>query len=93
MKSVARNEPCPCGSGSKYKNCCLPNDMQAQTDSDDVSPIKATAFKKMSDRQWDEEKVVQRRQPELPAGERQRIQEFVHEFSEHAERATWDALP
>lgn len=54
MKSVARNEPCPCGSGSKYKNCCLPNDMQAQTDSDDVSHIKATAFKKMSDRQWDE---------------------------------------
>ena len=21
-KSVGRNEPCPCGSGKKYKNCC-----------------------------------------------------------------------
>lgn len=21
--SVARNEPCPCGSGAKYKKCCL----------------------------------------------------------------------
>lgn len=21
-----RNEPCPCGSGRKYKQCCLPND-------------------------------------------------------------------
>jgi preprotein translocase subunit SecA len=21
-KKVARNEPCPCGSGKKYKNCC-----------------------------------------------------------------------
>lgn len=20
---VGRNEPCPCGSGKKYKNCCL----------------------------------------------------------------------
>jgi uncharacterized protein YecA (UPF0149 family) len=20
---VGRNEPCPCGSGTKYKNCCL----------------------------------------------------------------------
>lgn len=20
---VSRNEPCPCGSGKKYKNCCL----------------------------------------------------------------------
>jgi preprotein translocase subunit SecA len=21
-KKVARNDPCPCGSGKKYKNCC-----------------------------------------------------------------------
>lgn len=21
---VGRNEPCPCGSGKKYKDCCLP---------------------------------------------------------------------
>lgn len=54
MKPVARNESCPCGSGSKYKNCCLPKDMAAQTDPDDVSHIKATAYKKMSDRQWQE---------------------------------------
>ncbi|MBR2386384.1 SEC-C domain-containing protein [bacterium] len=22
-KDVGRNDPCPCGSGKKYKNCCL----------------------------------------------------------------------
>ena len=22
MGAVGRNEPCPCGSGKKYKNCC-----------------------------------------------------------------------
>jgi len=22
---VGRNDPCPCGSGKKYKNCCLNN--------------------------------------------------------------------
>jgi preprotein translocase subunit SecA len=22
-KKVARNDPCPCGSGKKYKKCCL----------------------------------------------------------------------
>jgi preprotein translocase subunit SecA len=22
MPKVGRNEPCPCGSGKKYKNCC-----------------------------------------------------------------------
>lgn len=20
---IGRNDPCPCGSGKKYKNCCL----------------------------------------------------------------------
>lgn len=23
MASVGRNDPCPCGSGEKYKRCCL----------------------------------------------------------------------
>ncbi|MEK7214061.1 MAG: SEC-C metal-binding domain-containing protein, partial [Chloroflexota bacterium] len=23
MSTVGRNEPCPCGSGRKYKHCCL----------------------------------------------------------------------
>jgi tetratricopeptide (TPR) repeat protein len=23
---VGRNDPCPCGSGKKYKKCCMPND-------------------------------------------------------------------
>ena len=25
-EKVGRNEPCPCGSGKKYKKCCLPNE-------------------------------------------------------------------
>jgi uncharacterized protein YecA (UPF0149 family) len=24
VTKVGRNEPCPCGSGKKYKKCCLP---------------------------------------------------------------------
>jgi uncharacterized protein YecA (UPF0149 family) len=23
---VGRNDPCPCGSGQKYKKCCLPRE-------------------------------------------------------------------
>ena len=23
MSAIGRNEPCPCGSGKKYKHCCL----------------------------------------------------------------------
>lgn len=27
---VGRNDPCPCGSGKKYKRCCLPKDEEAR---------------------------------------------------------------
>ncbi len=26
---VGRNEPCPCGSGKKYKSCCYPDKTRA----------------------------------------------------------------
>lgn len=26
MEKIGRNDPCPCGSGQKYKKCCLSND-------------------------------------------------------------------
>ena len=26
MERAGRNEPCPCGSGRKYKKCCLPQE-------------------------------------------------------------------
>jgi tetratricopeptide (TPR) repeat protein len=29
-KKVGRNEPCPCGSGKKYKKCCLPREREQQ---------------------------------------------------------------
>jgi tetratricopeptide (TPR) repeat protein len=43
MKKYGRNEPCPCGSGKKYKKCCLhapkasPGDTLIYTDLDDLS--------------------------------------------------------
>jgi len=24
LRNIGRNDPCPCGSGKKYKKCCLP---------------------------------------------------------------------
>lgn len=29
-ESVGRNDPCPCGSGLKYKKCCLPKDREKE---------------------------------------------------------------
>ncbi|HTU61723.1 MAG TPA: SEC-C metal-binding domain-containing protein, partial [Polyangiales bacterium] len=30
MPKTGRNEPCPCGSGKKYKHCCLPKNEEAE---------------------------------------------------------------
>lgn len=30
MPKTARNDPCPCGSGRKYKRCCLAKDQAAE---------------------------------------------------------------
>lgn len=30
MGKIGRNEPCPCGSGKKYKNCCLKQEEERQ---------------------------------------------------------------
>ncbi len=31
MARPGRNDPCPCGSGQKYKRCCLPKDQAADS--------------------------------------------------------------
>jgi Tfp pilus assembly protein PilF len=36
MEKIGRNAPCPCGSGKKYKKCCL----SAQQDNRSASEIK-----------------------------------------------------
>ena len=30
MSKVGRNDPCPCGSGKKYKNCCMSKDKEEE---------------------------------------------------------------
>ena len=40
MSKIGRNAPCPCGSGKKYKKCCLLNQDGRSTS---VPPIKYRA--------------------------------------------------
>lgn len=35
---TGRNDPCPCGSGKKYKKCCLPIDRQRRIDAFKIDP-------------------------------------------------------
>ncbi len=52
-RSVRRNDPCPCGSGLKYKKCCM-QESKIFNDEDPASELLASAYKKLSDREWEE---------------------------------------
>jgi tetratricopeptide (TPR) repeat protein len=51
MNIPGRNDPCPCGSGLKYKKCCMTDDAAAQ-ESDQAQSLRAYAFKDMSQENW-----------------------------------------
>ncbi|MEJ2717390.1 MAG: SEC-C metal-binding domain-containing protein, partial [Deltaproteobacteria bacterium] len=54
MQIRGRNDPCPCGSGKKYKKCCLPHDTGPGPALDEVGKTRAKAFKDMSEEKWEE---------------------------------------
>jgi hypothetical protein len=43
MATIGRNRPCPCGSGKKYKLCCLPADEQRQAAQRAATPAPGPA--------------------------------------------------
>jgi tetratricopeptide (TPR) repeat protein len=52
MDQARRNDPCPCGSGLKYKKCCLAKTSDNTISSDEISSIRAKAFKDLSEENW-----------------------------------------
>ena len=38
MPNLGRNEPCHCGSGKKYKKCCLEKDTEAKREAKRYHP-------------------------------------------------------
>lgn len=54
MDRINRNDPCPCGSGKKYKKCCLVGPLPSNPDPDDVLQIQTQALKNMGDQKWGE---------------------------------------
>ena len=54
MMPVSRNDPCPCGSGKKYKKCCLRKASHPYLIPDDKEKEWAEAFACMGEEKWDE---------------------------------------
>jgi tetratricopeptide (TPR) repeat protein len=60
MPKPGRNDPCPCGSGLKYKKCCLPKDeaaaAAARPPAPPPAPRQSTVFKPVD---WEYDRLDQ----------------------------------
>jgi tetratricopeptide (TPR) repeat protein len=71
MNNAGRNDPCPCGSGKKYKNCCQPAD---------AALVRRTALERLPERHFiaelrpDLEKAVEHLMQRLERGERKGLE-------------------
>ncbi len=50
MTKISRNAPCPCGSGKKYKKCCLQNNEAERIDIRKAAPNPKEAKQSTFDR-------------------------------------------
>jgi len=39
MSKISRNSPCPCGSGKKYKKCCLNHDEEIKRNNKSINSV------------------------------------------------------
>jgi len=64
---VGRNDQCPCGSGKKYKKCCLSQDQAAASAANETRELEpARELPERTSPEWKPSLVPVSRQPELP---------------------------
>ncbi len=52
MKRPGRNDPCPCGSGKKFKKCCAGRNEPAPDSAHTFDDYRVKAYKAMSEADW-----------------------------------------
>lgn len=78
MAKIGRNAPCPCGSGKKYKKCCLAKDEEARRSVIEDRERRELLVKKVAEEdEEDEELFVDEEEEELE-------EEFEDEFYDEA---------
>ncbi|MGA2853815.1 MAG: SEC-C metal-binding domain-containing protein, partial [Verrucomicrobiota bacterium] len=62
---VGRNDPCPCGSGKKYKKCCFEKDQERLHHSSEVAGITTEELEVMPEPFLTQERIEDMRGPKL----------------------------
>jgi len=53
MSKIGRNDPCPCGSGKKYKKCCLTTDIEQSAQNSPAAEVNQTIAKAFAGQQFE----------------------------------------
>ena len=75
---IGRNEPCPCGSGKKYKRCCLPRDHQRLLDSSDIEGVTRSELRRNLEAHLTWDRLEELRAHELARLDPRRIDPGLH---------------
>src|SRR3989454_1056229 len=62
---IGRNDPCPCGSGKKYKKCCMEKDQERLQDSSRVAGLTVEELRAQQERFLTEDELLQMRSHQL----------------------------
>ena len=65
VERIGRNEPCPCGSGKKYKKCCFEKDRARLLDSSAVPGLTQAELRRQPELGLTEERIEEMRSYEL----------------------------
>ena len=65
VSRIGRNEPCPCGSGKKYKKCCMEKDEMRLQESSSVPGMTVEELRAQRERFLTEDELFQMRSYEL----------------------------
>ena len=55
---AGRNDPCPCGSGKKYKKCCLDKDLETGREAREALPEVMAKFAEQAARHERTERIL-----------------------------------
>ncbi len=91
---VGRNDPCPCGSGRKYKRCCEEKDRERLRDSSDVAGVTRTELRLHLEEHLDLERAHSLRAHELARLDPRRVDPRLHGvvLNQLVRYEEWDAL-
>jgi tetratricopeptide (TPR) repeat protein len=92
MNKTGRNDPCPCGSGHKYKRCCLAKDQAAEHAALAAAAVARAAEQKELDALLEQNEALLEREEELTQASNA-VVDLIHAGKlDEAERAARDLL-